>query len=110
MQEDWKKCISTDLIEPLDKGAYGGPRGVASLRRSAAQVQRDLPQVVDGWHLVEQLVLCVCESQRHLLGKVQQPLQLLQLGRVQHLQWHHGALHQICKTQPLTLSLPSTVL
>jgi len=99
------------LIKTIDESLHGGvyrgdrPRGfVLGLGRAAGRagvaaattrrrgwpgrwfLQRDLilrhvPQVFVRWYLVEQLVLAFRQPESHLLGEMQQPVQILQLLR-----------------------------
>ena len=67
---------------------------LALLRRR--QVLRDVAQVLARRHLIEQLVLALRQSQRHLLREVQQLLQILQLLRAPR-QLRLRPLLQLCR-------------
>lgn len=54
--------------------------------RARSEVAGDMPDVGDGRHPVVELVLDLRQLQRHLLGEMEELLQALQLGGVEHPQ------------------------
>ena len=79
--------MTSYLIEALYQILYTRFLGRAP---SFRKLHGNLSDVIHGWHLVEQLILSLCEEDRHLFRKVEQLLELLKFLGVD------GVLLNVC--------------
>lgn len=87
----------TYLVETFDERRNGRPVAGQGIGGRAAKVQGHLAQVLDGRHLVEQLVLAVGQPERDFFREMQQLLEFLQLAAVGCLRRERNPLLQLWK-------------